>query len=298
MAQSLSGPESIVVGSEFFLSLYPILIKLVPVGLPTQLLSRFTSFSAAAAVPATRADFAAVFGSGAALRKTALAGALTLAHTYASYAAFATLSAGVSMSLFYTYPLWNFLGAKFLFREAVQGKSLPFIGLGILGTFLVSSRAGLDEVGGLVKAPLSAGLGIAAGLAAAITESAMYFVVKERNSGTPWQSLLELYGGAAAWLLALIPLLGLKIGWSPAAWAKMLCFNILVGFVGYAARYYAVPRVNTEIFGLLSFAGVLSAFLFGWLFVGERPSLWTILGAILIVYSMSQIEVLKKDSPK
>lgn len=289
----LSGPESIVVGSEFFLSLYPILIKLVPVGLPTQLAARFGTFAGAAGVFATPADFLAVFGSKAALGRTALAGALTLAHTYTSYAAFATLSAGVSMSLFYTYPLWNYLGAKFIFGEPVQGKSLPYIGLGLLGTFLVSSQGITDEVGGLVKAPLSAGMGIAAALAAALTESAMYFVVKERESETPWVSLLELYGGAAGWLFLAIPLLGLKIQASAGAIAKMLAFNIAVGFVGYALRFFAVPRVKTEIFGLLSFAGVLSAFLFGWLFVGERPSLWTLVGAALLVFAMSQIETLK-----
>ncbi len=286
----ITGPESIVIGSEFFLSLYPILIKLIPVGLPTQLAARFTTFAGAAAVPATSADFAAVFGSAGALGRTAIAGALTLAHTYASYAAFATLSAGVSMSLFYTYPLWNYLGAKFVFGEPLQGKSLPFIGLGLLGTFLVSTRGVSDEVGGLMKAPLSAGVGVVAALAAALTESAMYFVVKERDSATPWQSLLELYGGAAAWLLVLVPLLGLRLQASAGAWAKMIAFNVAVGFVGYAARFFAVPRVNTEIFGLLSFAGVLSAFLFGWFFVGERPSLWTLVGAALIVIAMSQVE--------
>ncbi len=289
----LTGPESIVIGSEFFLSLYPILIKLVPVGLPTQLATRFATFAGSAGALATPADFAAVFGSAAALGRTALAGALTLAHTYTSYAAFATLSAGVSMSLFYTYPLWNYLGAKFLFGEAVQGKSLPYIGLGLLGTFLVSSQGVADEVGGLVKAPLGAGLGVAAALAAALTESAMYFVVKERESETPWQSLLELYGGAAAWLALLVPVLGLSLKASSGALAKMVVFNVAVGFVGYAARFFAVPRVKTEIFGLLSFAGVLSAFLFGWLFVGERPSLWTVVGAALLVFAMSHIEELK-----
>lgn len=293
MAAAITGPESIVIGSEFFLSLYPILIKLVPAGLPAQLAVRFSTFAGGAGALAKPTDFTAVFGTPAALVRTALAGALTLAHTYASYAAFATLSAGVSMSLFYTYPLWNYLGAKFIFGEPVQGKSLPYIGLGLLGTFLVSSQGIGDEVGGLVKAPLTAGLGVAAALAAALTESAMYFIVKERESETPWASILELYGGAAFWLALLVPLLGLSVRASWPAIAKMVVFNIAVGFVGYAARFYAVPRVKTEIFGLLSFAGVLSAFLFGWFFVGERPSLWTVVGAGLLVFAMSQIEHLK-----
>lgn len=292
MTTTLSGPESIVIGSEFFLSLYPILIKLVPVGLPTQLVARFATFAGTAGVLATPAELSAVFGSPAALARTAIAGALTLAHVFTSYAAFASLSAGVSITLFYTYPFWNYLGAKFIFGEAVQGNSLPWLSIGLLGTFLVSSRGITDEVGGLVKAPpLSSTLGVAAALAAAITESAMYFLVKERDSVSA--SLLELYGGAAAWMLLAIPALGLKLSASPTDIAKMVGFNIAVGFVGYAARFFAVPRVKTEIFGLLSFAGVISAFLFGWLFVGERPSLWTLVGAALVIIAMSQIETLK-----
>lgn len=286
-------PETIVIGSEFFLSLYPILIKFVKTTIPTQLLARFLTFAGSASAAATSADFAAVFGSWTALKRTALAGLLTLAHVYTSYAAFASLSAGVSMALFFTYPLWNLIGAKFIFGEAIGAGTIPYILSGILGTFILSSKGVGDEIGGLVKAPLTAPLGVAAALGAAITESAMYFVVKERVADQPWQSVLELYGGAAALLLVAWPVFSLPIKFDWKAWLPMLVFNVLVGFVGYAMRFYAIPRVSTEVFSLLSFVGVLSAFLFGYMFAGEKPSAWSILGAALVVVAITHIEALK-----
>ena len=288
----MNTPETIVIGSEFFLSLYPILIKLVKTTIPTQLFSRFLTFTGSAAVAATPADFAAVFGSVTALKRTALAGLLTLAHTYTSYAAFASLSAGVSMALFFTYPLWNLLGAKFIFGEAIGTGTIPYVLSGILGTFILSSKGVSDEIGGLVKAPLTAPIGVIAALGAAITESAMYFVVKDRDTEKPWQSLLELYGGAAALFLIAWPIFGLPIKFEWKSWLPMIIFNVAVGFVGYAMRAYAIPRVKTEVFSLLSFVGVLSAFLFGYMFAGERPSAWSILGAALVVVAITHIEAL------
>jgi drug/metabolite transporter (DMT)-like permease len=94
---------------------------------------------------------------------------------------------------------------------------------------------------------------------------------------------------------AAIPL-ALKFVWSWPAIGWMVAFNVAVGFVGYALRYYAVPIVSTEVFGLLSFVGVLSAFLFGYLFAGERPSLWTLVGAALIVYAVANVETIKKGA--
>ncbi|NDE18115.1 hypothetical protein EBZ80_24670 [bacterium] len=289
----LTGPEATVIGSEFFLSLYPILIKLVRTTLPTQLLVRFGTFAAGAAAPASAADLVAVAGSWAAIQRTLLVGLIAAVHTWASYAAFASLSTGVSMSLFYTYPLWNLVGAKVIYGESV-GSSIPYLLSGILGTYLVSTKGLGDPIGGVTRAVASPAAGVALALLAALTESAMYFVVKDRASTTPWASMLELYGGAAVWLLAAAPLLGLSFAWNWSAIGLMTAFNVLVGFVGYALRYYAVPLVSTEVFGLLSFVGVLSAFLFGFIFAGERPGMWSIVGAALIVWAVANVETIKK----
>jgi drug/metabolite transporter (DMT)-like permease len=200
------------------------------------------------------------------------------------------------MSLFYTYPLWNLLGAKLLFNENIDGGSYFYILIGILGTFMISTKGIEDEIKGLVQNRYGATIGVACALAAALTESAMYFSVRTNEQKNPWSSTLELYGGALIWFLPLVVFGLLKIQYSWTIWIPIVLFNLIAGFIGYSVRFYSVPLVKTEIFGLLSFAGVFSSFLFGFLFLKERPGFWSIVGAILIAYAASSIENLKKDS--
>ena len=287
-------PEYIVVGSEFVLSLYPILIKLVRTNLSTQVFTRLLTFVAGASAMSSKADWASTWGSHVAVGRSIGLGAITLLHIFVSYIAFSSLSAGVAMSLFYTYPMWNLIGAKAFFGEDVQAKSYAYVALGILGTFLVSTRGVKDDLRGLVQNRYGAFIGIAAALAAALTESAMYFAVRTNEEKNPWAPTLEMYGGALVCIIPLILFGILKIQWSASVWTKIILFNLLIGFVGYSLRFYSIPKVNTETFGLLSFVGVFSSFLFGFLFLGEKPGLISLLGAGLIALAASHSEEASK----
>ena len=63
----------------------------------------------------------------------------------------------------------------------------------------------------------------------------------------------------------------------------MLLFNGLVGFGGYLMRFSAIPLVSTLIFSMLSLFGIVAAFIFGYLFEGEKPSWMALAGSALIV---------------
>jgi drug/metabolite transporter (DMT)-like permease len=286
--------ESAVVASEFFLSLYPIAVKTIPVNLSTQVFSRLLTFSGAATAAATKEDIQATWGSAPAIRRSLFVGLITVLHIYVSYIAFSSLSAGVSMSLFYTYPLWNLVGAKLLLGEAINPETYIAFGIGLLGTFLLSTHGIKDEIRGVLTNKKSVILGVAAALGAAITESAMYFAVRLNEQQTAWSSILELYGGALVWMLPAVGLGLLRIQWTAGPWMNLIGFNLLMGLVGYGIRFYAIPHVKTEVFGLLSYAGVISAFLFGYWFLGERPSLLSLVGAGLIAYAASYLERLKE----
>ena len=242
----------------------------------------------------SKADWASTWGSQVAVGRSIGLGAITLLHIFVSYIAFSSLSAGVAMSLFYTYPMWNLLGAKAFFGEDVQAKSYAYVALGVLGTFLVSTKGVKDDLRGLVQNRYGAIIGIAAALAAALTESAMYFAVRTNEEKNPWAPTLEMYGGALVCIIPLILFGILKIQWSVSVWAKIILFNLLIGFVGYSLRFYSIPKVNTETFGLLSFVGVFSSFLFGFLFLGEKPGLISLLGAGLIALAASHSEEASK----
>jgi drug/metabolite transporter (DMT)-like permease len=63
----------------------------------------------------------------------------------------------------------------------------------------------------------------------------------------------------------------------------MLLFNSLVGFGGYLMRFTAIPLVSTLIFSMLSLFGIVAAFIFGYIFEGEKPSWMALVGSALIV---------------
>lgn len=269
--------ESLTLASEVVLSAYPILIKKVSATLAAQTTLRMGTFAVLAALAA------ALTGSpllqGATLANIAGPGLLNLLHVASSYTAFDTLPAGNAMALFYTYPVWNLLGAAATFGESIDLRILPWMGVAILGTFLVAQPT--------VKPTATNwnAWGVAAALLAAITETGIYlWFRKEPESETqPWTTMARMYGGSALLLIPLF-LLGL-LAWRTGrgAISTMLLFNTFVGFLGYALRFYTIPHVSTVTFSSISFFGIVSAYILGWIFVGEVPDYQQSLGAALIV---------------
>lgn len=266
--------SSIVIGSEIVLALYPILIKLVPTNLWTQLLARFLVYTVLAAFLADWSNIRDTWLTAAGASTSLLFGSLTLVHVFLSYFAFSRLPAGEAMSLFYTYPVWNLLGATLLFGEAFSPLAFGLVLLSLVGVYFVTKKEEDD------KNPLD-WKGILAGLGAALTESIMYFVVRTK-SPNPFYSILQLYPGGLVPLLAGIFLQNAPISIDGSVWLPLVLFNALVGFVGYALRFYAVPKVSTIVFSLLSFFGVIASFGWGYLFAQETASPSALFGALMI----------------
>ena len=63
-----------------------------------------------------------------------------------------------------------------------------------------------------------------------------------------------------------------------------LC-NALLGFTGYIARFYAIPKIPTIVFSLLSFFGVAFGYLWGVIFMGDKPTMKALIGGGLIAGS-------------
>ncbi len=272
--------SAVVLGSEVALALYPILIKTVPTNLPTQLVARFLVYGGLAYFFATSDDVYSTWGNMQGILRSSLLGLITLFHVGTSYYAFQELPAGVSMSLFYTYPIWNLLGASFFFGESFSPSQMLLVLLGFVGVLLVA-YGNRDQDPQKQKDPFQ-WKGLVAGLLAAITETAMYFAVKTAERPSPFFAVLELYPGALFFLLPVLFFMRTSVDFRPAVWARMVSFNTLIGFFGYCLRFYAIPRVSTLVFSLLSFIGVIASFLWGYVFVNEVPSSLTLLGGALI----------------
>uniref|UniRef100_A0A6C0AP88 EamA domain-containing protein n=1 Tax=viral metagenome TaxID=1070528 RepID=A0A6C0AP88_9ZZZZ len=278
--------EGLVLFSEVIMSAYPILIKAVPTNLWTQIVSRFLVYSVTASSAIVATGNSKQF-SNISWQTMAGAGLLNLAHISVSYKAFADLSPGNAMAIFYTYPIWNIIGAWFLLGEVIPLASMPWILLALIGMFLVAH----PEKGSILD--LEKPVGTLCALLAALTETAIYFyfkLMKEKEGG--FKGLLELYGGAGLWMLPAVVagMLGAKPGGleipkvdlSWKVWLPMILFNTFIGFTGYSMRVTAIPLISTAVFSMLSFFGVVAAYVFGYLFNGEKPTAMGALGALMI----------------
>ncbi len=276
--------EAITFASEIILSSYPILIKKVPASLASQTTFRMLTFTILAGIAA------ALTGSpllqGATLPTVLGPGLLNLLHVGSSYTAFEALPAGNAMALFYTYPVWNILGAAAAFGESIDLRILPWIGMALLGSVLIAEPTATNWNA----------WGVAAALLAAITETGIYlwFRKEPEPESQPWTTMSRMYGGSALLLIPLF-LIGFlvwgKVG--SGAISSMLLFNTFVGFLGYALRFYTIPHVSTVTFSAISFFGVIAAYLLGWVFVGEIPHFQQGIGAALII--LANLFLLKKD---
>lgn len=275
-------PEALIIFSEVILASYPILIKAVPTNLWTQIVSRMAVYGGMA-FTILLTDLKQL--KAVAPMSMAGGGLLNLAHIATSYKAFKDLPAGNAMSIFYAYPIWNLLGAWILLGEEIPLASLPWVGLALIGMFMVAQ----PEVGSLftMDKPFATLCAVLSGM----TESAIYFFFKFMGKEeSTFKGMFELYGGSFMWMLPVI--LGSsfgdiaalpKIDFSWKVWAPMLLFNMFIGFTGYLMRFKAIPMVSTLIFSTLNFVGIVAAYLFGYLFQGEKPSWTAMAGAVAIM---------------
>ena len=277
----MSGLESgLVLVSEVLLSAYPLLIKRIDMSVVFQTGLRLFVFTVLAALIGTVPPLDVL-----ASTETVLMGGTYLLHIFSSYMAFSLLSAGNAMALFYTYPLWNILGTSLLLGEQLDLTKIPWIGVALAGAIALAQPTAKNwSLGGVVMA-----------LTAALTETAVYLWFKshpkeETKDPTPWTKMIQMFGGGGLlWALAIAAatIAGLTTTYmfrsSLSGLAAILGFNALIGFGGYALRLYMIPKVSTVLFSSLSFFGIVSAYLYGWIGANEWPNRVQMAGAAAII---------------
>ena len=283
------GSETIaVLLSEATLSLYPILIKNVHTDLATQLFFRLGTYSALSAGFADKKDLISTWGSVPSALSSLAYGFMNLIHIGSSYIGFTELPAGTAMALFYTYPFFNIIAGVLFLGEDFKMVTLPFFVLALVGVYLLSKeKEKPEQKEGFSETNWTRGL--IAIFIAALTETLIFIIAKVAPSASnAFYPMLQLYVGA---FFLWIGVLGAKAqmpDWSAAG--PLLLFNTFIGFLGYAMRFYAIPLLPTAVFSILSFIGVVTAYGWGNLFVGEVPSLEAFLGAILITGSIAGVQ--------
>ena len=280
--------ELLLVLSEVILSTYPLLIKLVDVSVLLQTGLRMAVFTGLAAISAVATKNPLAVGS-LLSTETLGAGILNLIHVFTSYTAFDQLTGGNAMALFYTYPVFNILGAAAIFKETIPLNSVPWIGLALAGAIALAQPTTTNWT--LV--------GVICALVAALTEVGIYIwfrIRKEKESTEPWTKMIQMYGSSGIlWLVGILAAAALGIlakntlNITPTGLGSILAFNSLIGFTGYALRFFLIPQVSTIVFSVLSFFGIVAAYVFDWIFTNQKPNAIQIAGAIAIIIANANL---------
>ena len=295
-----------LVGAESILALTPIAIKQTPLDPISAIWSRIGSSAVLGWLITGDRSLPRSEWAGA----TAL-GHVNLLHIASSYEAFRNLPAGQAMSLLYTYPLWNLVFGAFFGGEKIKLREYGTITLAAIGSLLLNQDPGPVAESGLGRKP-RAGWGVAMGLLMAFTESAMHTILRGLGWKDAAKSVWVVNGSAAGWLGGflgldwILDMMGIStetgVGhlpheakkksstWLDAFW--LTAFHSISLFSGYWLRFYAVPRLSVVTYSILSYAGLLASYIFGLVFLGERPGWISLLGMALILASGIILQVL------
>ena len=271
--------------SESLLSLYPIFVKNIGLPLSLQTWSRCFSY---VVISAFFIDYPFIYNA-----LTSSSGILlaftTIAHIYTSYRGFELLESGVAYSLFYLYPIIILLIA----HKQIH----PIVLLALFGVFLLVS----DETFKLINI-IESPEGFIMILLAAVTEAAIYFLVRDIKTTNNWNHIFISYFLGAILLSAYLLFNSGKEGFgvdlkSKSASSSMaslfnsnrlsfsLGINTVIGLFGYLLRFFAITRLDTYLYAVLSYFGIVMAFIYGIAINGETVSLQKIIGAMLIILS-------------
>jgi drug/metabolite transporter (DMT)-like permease len=275
-------PTLAVLYSELVLSLYPILIKTVNTNIFTQILARFLVFPALALVFGSSYDFTAVWGNPYEAFVGILHNLLNLGHVAASYISYKNLPVGTAVSLFYLYPIFNIISAALLFGESLSFTAIILIGIAFIGTYLIATSH--KEKNEQEDKSKNHNYGVIMGILAAVTETMIFIFVKSNTDAktSPYYTVNHLYPAGLAILLAYGIFNSKIVDTGSMNWTKLIGFNALLGFTGYIARFYAIPKIPTIVFSLLSFFGVTFGYIWGILFTGDKPTSKAMIGGGLI----------------
>ena len=259
--------------SESLLSFYPAMVKYIQFPIINQMFARFIIYTI---ISLFFIDFHIItkyilspFGISLALANTI--------HVYSSYLGFSNLESGVSYSIFYIYPLIILLLSNVKFKITYL---FPIIGVLLLTH---SNCKNIQNKQQFIKGTI----GI---IFAIITEVIIYFLIKNAKYNNQWNSLFISY---------IIPTIILTITLNkniiPSNYQNnyqsnkniliLLIANAIIGAIGYYLRFYVIGKMNSGIYSVLTYFGIVMAYVYGWILNQEKISIQKIIGSLIIVSS-------------
>lgn len=273
--------------AESLLSLYPSFVKNINLDLGKQLWSRFFIY----------VFLSSFFVDWDYIRETIISKwgislvLVTILHVYTSYRGFQLLEGGIAYSIFYTYPLFILL----MSRETIH----PILFLSIVGVYLLATDSNINpdketmkDRGDSTETDVSPAdsppaetksWGVFMVSLAAITEAAIYFIVKKLPTKNNWNHIFLSYGLGAFGLTAYY-LPQIKTGITPTLGISLV-INAIIGLFGYLLRFYSIGVLPPIVYSSLSYLGIFMAYVYGVIFNSDKITLQKIGGTSLILLS-------------
>ena len=303
-----------LIGSEIALSLYPQLIKLIPSTIEIQVATRCITYSILAiigyyiTIQNNNNNNKSTLSSTTitTITTSLIMGIVNIIHITSSYICFNTLSSGIGYSIFYIYPIFNLLGRTFLYNEKIDIINYLYISIAIIGVYLnykqtnkknnnpdTNLDTNLDTKDTFINVndilnTKNTNIGIVAGIVSALSESIIYFMVKDNLVGvSPFVQLLKIYllGGILS-IIYLIQNIKTNLDLDYHYWITLILFNAIVGFVGHLLRFIMIPKLSTLLFNSLIFTGVIFSYIWGYILSKEPITYSNVSGTLLILSSI------------
>lgn len=251
--------------AESLLSFYSIFVKKINIDLKTQVWSRFFIY---AIVSALFIDYEFIYNS-VFTTYGLLLSATTILHVYSSYRSFLLLESGIATTLYYVYPIFILLFSN------VPVSPILFISL--FGVYLISSNTKTDKN----NKEYFWNEGIMAALMAALTEAFIFLLVKKINTMNNWNHLfLSYFLGAIAMTFYVWDTLIITTTISLS-----LLVNMIIGLFGYYLRFYAISRLDANIYAPLSYFGIIMSYIYGVFLNNDIMDIQKIIGTICIIFT-------------
>ena len=268
---------------ESLLSFYSIFVKKINVELILQIWSRFFMY---VAISAFFVDWVFIYKS---ILSTygLLLSLTTILHVYFSYRSFQLLDSGVATTLYYIYPIIILL---------LYGIPLtPILLIPLFGVYLIANdskkelyKNNLDSrKNSIIKNDTTVkehfwNEGIIAAFIAALTEAFIFYFVKNIKTLNNWNHIfLSYFIGASVltpYLWKNIINMQLYSGLSLS-----LAVNAFIGLFGYYLRFYAISRLDTYIYAILSYFGIVMSYVYGVVLNNDKITVQKIIGTLCIV---------------
>ena len=298
--------------SESMLSLHPIMVKYINLDIITKLWDRAIIFVFASMF---FIDWGFILNNLISYNVFLLT-IVIIAHLYFTHRGFLLLESGVGYTLFYTYPIMIIL----LSGIKIDYKILLLLFLAVIGILLIYEEFNIipenikkekvDEIKDELKDENKKNInevivenykyeGIISVLLCAFTEALLYFIVNRIKTDNNWNQFFLSYFFSAIMLTVYILYKYIKGSINIDTkfidnFEKISFFNIMIGTLGHYLKYYAIYNLSPLFYSILSYFGIITAFIYGIVINNDKMTIRKTLGALFIILANIIMLVLYK----